>query len=333
MPRLLITGRFKASKLIAEIRAGTSPANHLLAASVLDERGWEVSALELTERELASSRAFQWRVWREQSRFDAILAYNYHDIRLLGALKLLGLLRPTLTGLVHVMKPRPWERITTAGCERLFVLSRAAVNGLAQCGAVSPRTVYFPYGADERFYHELPWTDVASIVLSVGVTGRDFATLIAAARQIDAPVHIVGRVAKQDIESAPANVTFHSSGNYDLPFSSLLALYQRAACVVVAHHGNENPNGLNAVMEALALGRPLVLTAGPGMDIDVDAMACGHMVPAGNPSVLAERVNRIVADPALARTMGRNARQQVERVYNTQRMADILDRELRAARD
>ena len=332
MRRLLVTGRFKAAQLLAEIQNGTAPANHLLAAPLLAERGWQVMALDLTPQELASSVAFQRRVWRERANFDAMLAYNYHDIRLLCALKLVGLFPPSISAVVHMLRPRPWDRLALAGCNRLFALSNAAVTGLGRAGAAPSKIVYFRYGADAAFYRELPWPETPGIVLSVGVTGRDFGTLIQAARSIRAEVHIVGRVADQDAAGAPPNVKIHSSGNYDLPFAALTDLYARAACVVVAHRGTEDPNGLNAVMEAMAFGRPVVLTAGPGMDIDTVGLKIGAMVPPSDAEALAAAVNGLLSNAASTTAKGRTARKLVETHYSTQCMADTLDSALSSIR-
>ena len=329
MPRLLYAGRFNIASLMDEIAAGRTPSNHLHAVPLLAAYGWDVRALSLTAEELGSARAFQARLWRERDSYDVVLSHNYYDLRWLALARSAGLFRPHTAAFVHSLRPRPWDRCIVRGYSRLFVLSHAAAAAVSAAGARKTQQVYFPYGADQAFYQELPWPASHGMVLSVGVSGRDFATLIRAAHSINAEVHIVGRVAAADVQGAPANVHFHSSGNYDLPFSELTALFARASCVVVTHHGSDHPYGLNAVVEAMAHGRPVVLTDGPGIDIDPTKLGFGVKVPAGDNVALAAAVNRVLSNVEGARAMGRAARQQIDGEYNSAAMAACLDHCLR----
>lgn len=333
MPRLLYAGRFNIAALMDEIAAGRAPSNHLHGVPLLAAHGWQVRTLSLSAKELRNGRAFQARLWRERDSYDVVLTHSYYDLRWLALAKAAGLFRPHTAAFVHSLRPRSWDRLLMHGYSRLFVLSHAAAAAATAAGARVSQQVYFTYGADQAFYRELPWPASPGIVLSVGVSGRDFATLIRAARSIAAEVHIVGRVSAADVQGAPSNVHFHSSGNYDLPFAEMTALFARASCVVVTHHGSGHPYGLNAVVEAMAQGRPVVLTDGAGIDIDPAQLGFGVRVPVGHDVALATAVNRVMSDPAGARAMGRMARQRVDSVYNSAAMAACLDQGLRALGD
>jgi glycosyltransferase involved in cell wall biosynthesis len=68
----------------------------------------------------------------------------------------------------------------------------------------------------------------------------------------------------------------------------------------------------NAVLEAMAMGLPIVATRVSGNEDVVADGDNGLLVPPGDPEVLAAALRRLVADPALAARMGRRSREIVE---------------------
>ncbi len=68
----------------------------------------------------------------------------------------------------------------------------------------------------------------------------------------------------------------------------------------------------NALLEAMAAGRPAVCTAVGGVREIMDAPRTGYVVPQRNPVALADRLVQILTDEDLAKRMGRAARARVE---------------------
>jgi glycosyltransferase involved in cell wall biosynthesis len=68
----------------------------------------------------------------------------------------------------------------------------------------------------------------------------------------------------------------------------------------------------NAVLEAMAMGLPIVATRVSGNEDVVADGDNGLLVPPGDPDALAAALRRLVADPALAAHMGRRSREIVE---------------------
>ncbi|MDR4480000.1 MAG: glycosyltransferase family 4 protein [Nitrospira sp.] len=80
------------------------------------------------------------------------------------------------------------------------------------------------------------------------------------------------------------------------------------------------------LMQALAIGLPVVsTTTGSIPDVLADGEA-GFIVPPRDPDALAERIGRLLTDPALRAAMGRRGRQTVEQSYSIDRMVDELER-------
>ena len=82
----------------------------------------------------------------------------------------------------------------------------------------------------------------------------------------------------------------------------------------------------NALLEAMALGRPVVTTsAGGSADVVVDGES-GFVVPPGDTRALADAVLRILRDPALAGRLGIAAEARVRREFDQSAMLDSIDR-------
>ena len=86
-----------------------------------------------------------------------------------------------------------------------------------------------------------------------------------------------------------------------------------------------------AVLEAMALARPVVATAVPGTAEALAQGGAGFTVPLRDHNSLAERIIELVEDPEQARRMGAEGRRQVEARFSRERMVgehEALYREL-----
>jgi glycosyltransferase involved in cell wall biosynthesis len=74
-----------------------------------------------------------------------------------------------------------------------------------------------------------------------------------------------------------------------------------------------------ALVEAACAGKPIVTTAVSGADEVVDEGETGHIVPLRDPSSLADRILRLLADPQRAAEMGLHGRTSARERYDRQR--------------
>lgn len=74
-----------------------------------------------------------------------------------------------------------------------------------------------------------------------------------------------------------------------------------------------------ALVEAACAGKPIVSTAVSGADEVVDEGETGHIVPLRDPSALADRILRLLADPEKAAGMGLRGRALARERYDRQR--------------
>jgi glycosyltransferase involved in cell wall biosynthesis len=84
--------------------------------------------------------------------------------------------------------------------------------------------------------------------------------------------------------------------------------------------------GFTEVIEALAMGRPVIMTKTGALptQLDVEEEGCGLFVPPEDPTALANAMNLISGDRALAQRMADKARRLAERYYNIERYARDL---------
>ena len=81
----------------------------------------------------------------------------------------------------------------------------------------------------------------------------------------------------------------------------------------------------NVILEAMASTRPVVTTASGGPPEYVDEGVTGFAVPPGDATALADKLGKLLADPALAQRMGRAGRKKVEREHGYDRfMRDLI---------
>jgi glycosyltransferase involved in cell wall biosynthesis len=76
-----------------------------------------------------------------------------------------------------------------------------------------------------------------------------------------------------------------------------------------------------AVLEAMALGRPVVATRVGGVPEAVEDGVTGLLVPPSDPAAMAAAILKLLRDPELAAQMGTAGRERVEREFTLERMS------------
>lgn len=188
-----------------------------------------------------------------------------------------------------------------------------------------------PFGIDAHWWHREADAAVDSdLVLTVGKDlARDYGTFANAMRDLDARALVV---------ALPRNLAGVSlPGNTRAEWISLEDLrdhYARAGCVVIPqragdfHYGADG--GLTTLLEAMAMGRPVVATDRPMIREYVDDGIEALLVPPGDPDALRQTVERVLGDAELARALGDAGRARVEREFTSRHFAERLAPVLRS---
>ena len=121
-----------------------------------------------------------------------------------------------------------------------------------------------------------------------------------------------------------AIVADHGLGDR-VTFTGVLAdirpVLQRADCLLLTSDYEGTPN---VILEAMALGRPVVATDVGGIRRIVEPSQTGLLAPPDDEAALCAALAHIAEDPALAQYLGAQARLRVERFHSLSRLSDNL---------
>jgi colanic acid/amylovoran biosynthesis glycosyltransferase len=132
---------------------------------------------------------------------------------------------------------------------------------------------------------------------------------------------------RAQLEAVAASLGVDARFRGALPHEQVLELMRRATlfclpCVVAA---DGDRDGLpTSVLEAMAVGLPVVTTAVNGLAEAVLHERTGLIVPQGDPSALAAAIERLWSDPVLAAHLATRGRRHVERNFSLERSAALL---------
>ncbi len=84
----------------------------------------------------------------------------------------------------------------------------------------------------------------------------------------------------------------------------------------------------NAVMEAMALGKPVVASHVNGVPELINDNTTGLTVPPGRPEALAKAITLLMDDPILRQQMGSKAAQRIARDFSVKKMISRLEKEV-----
>ena len=341
--RLLFSHNYSMVDARAGYEAGLYPAQHLYGTTGLDGVVDEIIDVPFC----AEGRDRPARAWvaarfgepgqqmrmladRVRRRGDAI--WYSGEWRTLDSLMLLRRAHLVRTPVVVVVHDAPAGRIDAAclrGADMIVCVSRRVADELIDETGIAPdRVVVAPWGPDLEFpgYRSAG----SDFVLSVGKSQRDLPTLLMALERTRLPARIYAEADVADIWSGRLpEVRFSRTQPTEaipgvLTYEHVLGDLQHAAVFAVALHEPRRPYGITELNDALALGKPIVMTRNPFIDCDIEAVGCGIWVDEGDVDGWARALERLMRDPADRDAMGRRGREFAEREWNAERFAAAL---------
>jgi glycosyltransferase involved in cell wall biosynthesis len=146
-----------------------------------------------------------------------------------------------------------------------------------------------------------------SYLYSVGLSYRDYHTLMEAAKKTSRPFVVVTTDAFLKELTIPENVTIYRNtfGN------AALELMKESAAVIFPLEKTFSPAGLTAMINAMCYGKPVIATRSMATEEYIKHGETGLLVAWKDPDAIVDAVNTIFADPENANAMGRRARQTV----------------------
>lgn len=230
--------------------------------------------------------------------------------------------RPVATGLIWAGEPDA-DPAATRACARwlpraalVWVLSTAQLPTARDLAGPGVRVEYLPFGVDVDLFSPgparapRPEPSDARLIVSVGNDRhRDHDGLVSSAAQVAGtrPEVRLELASRLPVQVPPALGRRHPH----LGMRDLVPLYREAAVVAIATRTNTHASGITAVLEAMACGRPVVVSDTPGMSDYVTHGRTGLLVPVGDTDGFAAAIASLLDDPDRAEAIGAAARDHV----------------------
>ena len=192
-----------------------------------------------------------------------------------------------------------------------------------------PERVYLiRHFVDQVFYS--PRSVEEDMICAVGAEMRDYATLKEAVRGTGLRCHIAADLVRvpgrfrllNDRRVPVAKIGSRSDMNITdgrMSLTELRDLYARSRFVVVPLLPSDTDNGVTVILEAMAMGKPVICSRTRGQVDVIQEGVTGLYVPIGDPVALRAAILSLWNEPLRAQQMGQNARAYVEK-YHTLEM-------------
>ena len=262
-----------------------------------------------------------------REKYDYIYTAHQNTIWFIAYLRKIFTGIPPIIAVLHscpIFRNRIIEKILLFHLSRLdkiVCITRIDYEYLLSRGFSVDKVYYSEEGADCGFYK--PLKKERNIILSVGKTRRDYLTLCEAVKDLDIRCFIV---------CEEGNISYINKEKYEnvmfltkyISYEKLFDLYNSAIAVVVPLSGINRKNGSTSLYEALAMGRPALVTRKDNICVDVEKHECGFSYGEKNSIELREKLEILINDIDMADRLGRNARLLVEKYYDTSKFGRLL---------
>ena len=290
-----------------------------------------------------------WSVLSCYRSFEAIYATSFRGLELVVFLHALGLLRKPIyvwhhTAVTTADNPirEHLSRLFYKGLDVMFFFCQRHIDeSLLTVKAPKHKLHLVHWGPDLKFYDRLketvclpPPPEDEPTFISTGKENRDMRTLIRAFKYIRHHLDIYiseecGGINYRKVieeEEPSSNVSVHYTEGV-IPYR-LAQIVAGCSCVVIPCLDFPYTVGLTTLVEALALGIPLITSRNEYFPIDLDKEGAGMTVPYGDVTCWIKSVRYFTDNLDEAVMMGRRARELAETQYNMEifakEIADVI---------
>jgi glycosyltransferase involved in cell wall biosynthesis len=274
-------------------------------------------------------------------KFDVIYApYAAANTKLLILLKFLRLIKKPIIILVHdnlfgkpsrnKLKFLVAKKLILTYDAILFLSKKLRSDLLAAYdidnGHAAKHFFISNWGADLHYfkkYHKNIEPDQEHFLISAGHSGRDFDLLIAVAKRINRRFKIYCRPKSYPKSpSIPKNVEI-LSGKF--PFEKICKDYADALVILIPLRADpEGTVGMTSLLDAIAMGKPVIMTRNKNIDIDLDREGIGITVAENDVEGWVSAISMLLNDLDRVKEMGKNSLRLAREKFNIHILADDL---------
>jgi glycosyltransferase involved in cell wall biosynthesis len=289
-----------------------------------------------------------WRLAREiqrlQAEYDAVITWGEKlSLAMLMQQQFASFSKPHIAMMYQFEKPNIRVPLNAFKKNLHSVVTWSSVQRRALIERIGfpPERVYLiRHYVDQVFYS--PRVAEGNMICAVGAEMRDYTTFLEAIRGTGIRCHIAadhvrvpGRLRLlsdrrvQLSELVAPTDTLVTQGR--LTLTELRDLYARSRFVVVPLLPSDTDNGVTVILEAMAMGKPVICSRTRGQVDVIEEGVTGLFVPVGDTAALREAILSLWNDPQRAQQMGRNARAAVEKHHTLEKFTATVRSAVEAA--
>lgn len=284
-------------------------------------------------------------ILRCKQPYDVLYATSYRGIELVIFLRTLGLYRKPIAIWHHQAIPASKgffknivSKLFYKGIDCMFFFSRALIADSLRANKTQEKRLHLiHWGADLDFYDHLVKENNIKrdkAFISTGKENRDFKTLLQAFSETQLPLNVYTSAANGDQQYDAILQSYANQPHINIHLVKGIIPYELALevasshAVVISCLDFPYTVGLTTLVEALALGIPVITSRNPKFEMDIDREGAGISVGYNDVEAWKEAGLLIWQNPEIATKMGREGRRLAEQTYNlenyTKELADIL---------
>lgn len=222
-----------------------------------------------------------------------------------------------------------WFRLGIRGVSDVLCRTEALATEVRKIAPERVRVQWVPEATDVAFFD--PRSRIAQSVndeppyiLSAGLEERDYETLLQIADQLDVNVVIAaGSPWAKSVFNPPGGLPAHVRVSSFKPLE-MRELYRGALAVVVPVNPTIRACGMNVVLEAWAMNRPVIATATPGLESYLQSGVDALTVPADDPEALRNAIDLVLNDHTLADRLAAAGHAKVTARMSQERYLELI---------
>ena len=226
--------------------------------------------------------------------------------------------------------PTPWwlfrnldlSRVNLSGCDGILCLTKKCETAFK---AKSPRSnvKFIPWGVDTSLFSPME-KKVGEYFLAVGKTGRDYRTFLKACTKSNAAFRIIAPDWSLDKGQIPSNVTYLKTNPHSpdgtISYPDLRKWYAKCIATCIPLYGDpEDTCGLTNLLEAMAMGKPVLMTRSGSLDVDIEKLGVGLWVRPKEPDDWVKKIEFLQNSSDCTQRMGAKARKLATDFYSSKR--------------
>jgi len=295
----------------------------------------------------------QLRIFFRQEDYDIVYSGDDLNTSLLTFLRYIGLYKKPIVVIMHrsfkkSLASQIFVKLFVKSKDKLLCLSNRIMTKLSgKFGVSEEKMTLLPLGIDLCFYdynsqdnpNGKTDKEVNKFILSAGKTHRDYNTLAQAFKEINCNLNIYCSG-----ESAPTvfplsrniNVNYENKKESTiLSYAELEAEYKKAYAIAIPleippeRRESVTLIGNTSLLEAMALGKAIVMTKNPQIDIDIERQGIGFFVEYGDVEGWRKAISYLLDNPQETKEMGHRGRLLCEQKYNLDYFCSRLAEELK----